>query len=70
MLTLLAISACLILLQIQAINSIMCTAIFLRKTQIIIPRKFNKEVWQDLRPRRFWVRLARTSAWWDNDDDG
>lgn len=40
------------------------------KNAIIIPRKFNKEVWQDLRPRRFWVRLARTSAWWDNDDGG
>ena len=34
-LTLLAVSGCLILLQVQAINFIMCTAMFLRKRKLL-----------------------------------
>ena len=73
MLTLLTVSGCLILLQVQAINFIMCTAIFLRKRKLLSQGSLTSATllrqrrrWQDRRPRRFWVRLGRTSAWWDN----
>ena len=73
MLTLLTVSGCLILLQVQAINFVMCTAVFLRKRKllsqgILTSATFlhRRRRWQDRRPRRFWVRPGRTSAWWDN----
>lgn len=71
--SLLAISSCLILLKVQAINFIMCTAVFLRERKLssqgsLPSATLNRRPsrWQDQRPRRFWVRPGRTSAWWDN----
>ena len=73
MLTLLAVSGCLILLQVQAINFIMCTAVFLRKRKLLSLGNLTfatlnrrRRRLQDRRPRRFLVRPGRTSAWWDN----
>ena len=70
MLTLLAVSSCLILLQVQAIKFIMCTATFLRKRKLLsqgssVTLNRRRRRWQDRRPRQFWVRPGRTSAWWD-----
>ena len=72
-LTLLAVSGCVILLQVQAINFIMCTAMFLRKRKLLSQASLTSATlncrlrrWQDRRPIRFWVRPGRTSAWWDN----
>ena len=51
----------------------MCTAVFLRKRKLLSQGSLTSATflhrrrrWQDRRPRRFWVRPGRTSAWWDN----
>ena len=66
-LTLLTVSGCLILLQVQAINFIMCTAIFLKNRKLLSQGSLTSATllrqrrrWQDRRPRRFWVRPGRT----------
>ena len=60
MLTLLTVSGCLILLQVQAINFVMCTAVFLRKRKLLSQGSLTSATflhrrrrWQDRRPRRF-----------------
>ena len=67
MLTLLAVYGCLILLQIQAVNFIMCTAILVRKCKLLsqgslMSATLNRRRcrWQDQGPRRFWVRPGQT----------
>ena len=76
MLILLTVSGCLILLQVQAINFIMRTAIFLKEPKVLsqgslTPAKINRQRrrWQDRRPRRFWVKPGLTSISWDNTMD-
>lgn len=51
----------------------MGTAVFLRKLKLLTQAMLTSTTiyrrrprWQDRRPRRFWVRPGRTSAWWDN----
>lgn len=51
----------------------MCTATFLRKRKLLSQVSLTSATlnrrrrrWQDRRPRQFWVRPGRASAWWDN----
>ena len=60
MLTLLTVSGCLILLQVKAINFVMCTAVFLRKRKLLSQGSLTSATflrrrhrWQDRRPNGF-----------------
>ena len=65
-LTLLTVSGCLILLQVQAINFFVYHKLLGQGILGSVTHYRRHRKWWDQRPRWFWVRPGRTSAWWDN----